>query len=98
VASNLLRVGEVLVVTGAGRRQSIPGDEIRAPAFGMPAVSILENFADDLKREGFQPIDNVSVVLTHMSEVIRNNLPRLLSYKDVKVLIDRLDPEYKKLA
>ncbi|WP_018244832.1 flagellar biosynthesis protein FlhA [Rhizobium leguminosarum] len=98
VASNLLRVGEVLVVTGAGRRPSIPGDEIREPAFGMPAVSILENFADDLKREGFQPIDNVSVVLTHMSEVIRNNLPQLLSYKDVKVLIDRLDPEYKKLA
>ncbi|MDR6664350.1 flagellar biosynthesis protein FlhA [Rhizobium sp. 1399] len=98
VASNLLRVGEVLVVTGAGRKPSIPGDEIREPAFGMPAVSILENFAEDLKREGFQPIDNVSVVLTHMSEVIRNNLPQLLSYKDVKILIDRLDPEYKKLA
>jgi flagellar biosynthesis protein FlhA len=98
VASNMLRVGEVLVVTGSGRKPSIPGDEIREPAFGMPAVSILENFADDLKREGFQPIDNVSVVLTHMSEVIRNNLPQLLSYKDVKILIDRLDPEYKKLA
>ncbi len=94
----LLRVGEVLVVTGAGRKPRIPGDEIREPAFGMPAVSILEAFTEDLKREGFQPIDNVSVVLTHMSEVIRNNLPQLLSYKDVKVLIDRLDPEYKKLA
>ena len=64
----------------------------------MPAVSILETFTEDLKREGFQPIDNVSVVLTHLSEVIRNNLPQLLSYKDVKMLIDRLDPEYKKLA
>ncbi len=92
VASNMLRVGEVLVVTGAGRKPSVPGDEIREPAFGMPAVSILETFTEDLKREGFHPIDNVSVVLTHMSEVIRNNLPQLLSYKDVKVLIDRLDP------
>ena len=98
IASNTLRVGDVLVVTGSGRKPSIPGDEIREPAFGMPAVSILETFAEDLKREGFHPIDNVSVVLTHMSEVIRNNLPQLLSYKDVKVLIDRLDPEYKKLA
>jgi flagellar biosynthesis protein FlhA len=98
IASNILRVGEVLVVTGAGRKPTIPGDEIREPAFGMPAVSVLEAFAEDLKREGFQPIDNVSVVLTHMSEVIRNNLPALLSYKDVKILIDRLDPEYKKLA
>ncbi|WP_337266116.1 flagellar biosynthesis protein FlhA [Oryzifoliimicrobium ureilyticus] len=98
VASNILRVGEVLVITGNGRRPSVPGDEIREPAFGMPAMSILEAFAEDVKREGFQPIDNVSVVLTHMSEVIRNNLPQLLSYKDVKILIDRLDPEYKKLA
>lgn len=98
VASNQLRVGEVLVVTGSGRKPKVPGDEIREPAFGMPAVSVLETFAEDLKREGFHPIDNVSVVLTHVSEVIRNNLPQLLSYKDVKILIDRLDPEYKKLA
>ncbi|MGR6466765.1 flagellar biosynthesis protein FlhA [Rhizobium sp. PAMB 3182] len=98
IASNQLRVGEVMVVTGAGRKPSVPGDEIREPAFGMPAVSILETFTEDLKREGFHPIDNVSVVLTHLSEVIRNNLPQLLSYKDVKVLIERLDPEYKKLA
>jgi len=98
VASNMLRVGEVLVITGGGRRPSAPGDDVREPAFGMPAVSIIETFAEDLKREGFHPIDNVSVVLTHLSEVIRNNLPQLLSYKDVKILIDRLDPEYKKLA
>ncbi|MHB0954520.1 MAG: flagellar biosynthesis protein FlhA [Allorhizobium sp.] len=98
VASNMLRVGEVLVVTGSGRKPKVPGDEIREPAFGMPAISVLETFTEDLKREGFHPIDNVSVVLTHVSEVIRNNLPQLLSYKDVKILIDRLDPEYKKLA
>ncbi|MFB2549644.1 flagellar biosynthesis protein FlhA [Ensifer soli] len=98
IASNTVRVGEVLVVTGGGRRPSVPGDEIREPAFGMPAVSILETFTEDLKREGFHPIDNVSVVLTHLSEVIRNNLPQLLSYKDVKILIERLDPEYRKLA
>ncbi|MBN9053493.1 MAG: FHIPEP family type III secretion protein, partial [Rhizobiales bacterium] len=98
VASNIVRVGEVLVVTGGGRKPSVPGDDIREPAFGMPAVSILETFAEDLRREGFHPIHNVSVVLTHLSEVIRNNLPQLLSYKDVKVLIERLDPEYRKLA
>ncbi|MDB5551164.1 MAG: flagellar biosynthesis protein FlhA [Rhizobium sp.] len=98
VASNLLRVGEVLVITGGGRKPSAPGDEVREPAFGMPAVSVIETFTEELKREGFHPIDNVSVVLTHLSEVIRNNLPQLLSYKDVKILIDRLDPEYKKLA
>jgi flagellar biosynthesis protein FlhA len=98
VAANDLRVGELMVVLAGPRRPSIPGDEIREPAFGLPALSVSDTFAEDLKREGFQPIDNVSVVLTHLSEVIRNNLPQLLSYKDMKVLIDRLDPEYRKLA
>lgn len=98
VAANDLRVGEVMVVLAGNRRPSLPGDEMREPAFGLPAMSLPEGFADDLKREGFQPIDNVSVVLTHLSEVIRNNLPQLLSYKDMKVLIERLDPEYRKLA
>ena len=40
----------------------------------------------------------MSVLLTHLSEVIRNNLPQLLSYKDMKALLDRQDPEYRKLA
>jgi flagellar biosynthesis protein FlhA len=55
-------------------------------------------FADDLKRDQFAYADNVSVLLTHLSEVIRNNLPQLLSYKDMKALIERLDPEYRKLS
>ncbi|TNM66077.1 flagellar biosynthesis protein FlhA [Aliirhizobium smilacinae] len=98
VAASTLRVGEVLVITGKRHKPSVPGDEVREPAFGMPAFSVLEHFVEDLKREGFHPIDNISALLTHVSEVIRNNLPSLLSFKDVKILIDRLDPEYKKLA
>ncbi len=53
---------------------------------------------NEIKRDGFTPIDNISVMLTHLSEVIRNNLPQLLSYKDMRALIDRLDPEYKRLV
>ncbi|RPD37349.1 flagellar biosynthesis protein FlhA [Candidatus Liberibacter solanacearum] len=98
VAISELRIGEVLVIVGSGQRPTFPGDEVQEPAFGMQAISIMESFADDLRRQGFQPIDNLSVILTHLNEVIRNNLPQLLSYKDVKNLISRLDPEYKKLA
>lgn len=53
---------------------------------------------NELIREKFAPIDNTSVLLTHMSEVIRNNLAQLLSYKDMRILIDRLGPEYKRLV
>ncbi len=97
VAGEELRIGEVLVVTGEGPRPDVPGDETREPAFGMKAMWVSESFINNVKREGFAPVDNMSVLLTHMREVIRNNLAQLLSYKDMRTLLDRLEPEYKRL-
>ncbi len=97
VAGEELRIGEVLVVTGEGPRPDVPGDETREPAFGMKAMWVSESFISNVKREGFAPVDNMSVLLTHMREVIRNNLAQLLSYKDMRTLLDRLEPEYKRL-
>jgi flagellar biosynthesis protein FlhA len=97
VASEELRIGDVLVIVGEGARPDVPGEETREPAFGIKAMWVPEMFADSLKREGFKPVDNMSVLLTHMREVIRNNLAQLLSYKDMRALLDRLEPEYRRL-
>jgi flagellar biosynthesis protein FlhA len=97
VASAEVRIGDVLVVTGEGPRPDLPYEEGVDPAFGIKAVWVAESFRSELKREGFRCIDNASAVLTHVSEVVRNNLAQLLSYKDMRALLERLDPEYKKL-
>ncbi len=97
VASSELRVGEVLVVVGDGPLPSVPGDETREPAFGMKAIWAPDVFSAALKSEGFTPVDNMSVLLTHLGETIRNNLAQLLSYKDFRRLLDGLEPEYKRL-
>jgi flagellar biosynthesis protein FlhA len=97
VASAELRIGDVLVVVGDGPKPDVPCDETREPAFGMKAVWIPDMFAGSLKRDGFIPVDNTSVLLTHLAEIIRNNLSQLLSYKDLRLLLDRLDPEYRRL-
>jgi len=97
VASQETRPGELLVVVGDGPIPDVPGDEVREPAFGMKALWVSDAYANEVKRQGFSPVDSNSVLLTHLSEVIRNNLPHLLSYKDMRALLDRLDPEYKRL-
>ena len=97
VVRHELRPGEVLIVFGEGRRPDYPGDETREPAFGMKAMWVPESLSDDLRRDGFSPVDNVSIVLTHLSEVVRNNLAQLLSYKDMRALVDRLEPDYRRL-
>ena len=97
VAAQEIRIGQLLVITGDGRKPDVPGDEVREPAFGMKAMWIAETFASEVKREGFNVVDNMSVLLTHLSEVIRGNLAQLLSYKDMRALLERLEPEYKRL-
>ena len=96
-ATQEMRPGELLVVVGDGPRPDVPAEEVREPAFGMKALWVVDAYAGEIRRSGFEAIDGASVLLTHLSEVIRNNLPQFLSYKDMRALLDRLDPEYKRL-
>jgi flagellar biosynthesis protein FlhA len=98
IASYELRLDEVLALIGNGPVPDIPGELVREPAFGMQALSVSNAFVEDLKRMNLQAVDTISVILTHLSEVIRTNLSQLLSYRDMRTLIDRLEPEYRKLA
>lgn len=97
-AGEELRIGDLLVIIGDGPRPDIPGDETHEPAFGTKALWVPEALSSNVKRDGFTPIDPLTVLLTHLREVIRSNLAQLLSYKDVRALIDGLDPEYRRLA
>jgi flagellar biosynthesis protein FlhA len=98
IASFELRIGEILALAGEAGLPDIPCEEVKEPAFGMRAFFVSQNFEEDLKRLGAPGVDNMGVILTHLSEVVRNNLPQLLSYKDMKSLVERLDPEYRKLT
>jgi len=97
VATYEMRLGDVLVVTGEGRRPDLPFDETREPAFGMKALWISQTFVNELKNDNFVPVDILSILLTHLSEVIRSNLAQLLSYKDMRILLEQLGPDYKRL-
>ncbi|WP_407666736.1 flagellar biosynthesis protein FlhA [Microvirga roseola] len=97
IATHEIRPGDLLVVVGDGPMPDVPGDEVREPAFGLKALWVSDAYSSELKRSGFTAVDGSSVLLTHLSEVIRNNLPQLLSYKDMRNLLDQLDPEYKRL-
>ncbi|WP_223478932.1 flagellar biosynthesis protein FlhA [Oricola indica] len=98
VAEYDLRIGELMVFAEPAQLKGIPFEKVREPAYGIDALSVPETFADDLKTARIATADNVAVVLTHLSEVIRNNLPQLFSYKTMKAVVERLDPEYRKLT
>ena len=98
VAQHELRLGEVLVLFDGDRQARRAGR--RGDRAGLRHEGAVD--AGDVHRGGQAGglqgrVDNISVLLTHLSEVIRNNLAQLLSYKDMRALLDRLDPEYKRL-
>lgn len=97
IAGSEMPIGDVLVIVGDGPLPSVPGKETREPAFGLKALWIPEALAKEVKREGFTTVDVMTVLLTHLSEAIRNNLAQLFSYRDMQVLMDGLTPEYKRL-
>lgn len=98
VTTGELRPGEVLVVYGSGNRPNFPGDLVSEPAFGMPAMWVPEMYSVGLRQAGFAPVDNASVLLTHLAEVARLHLAQLFSFRDLRFLIERLDPDYRKLV
>ena len=98
VAVQELRLRQHLVIVGHAAIPDLAGEETTDPAFGMRAMWIPDAMVDEAKRQGFSPVDPVSVLLTHLSEVLRNNLAQLLTYKDMRTLIERLEPEYRRLV
>src|SRR5690606_3317755 len=57
---------------------------------------------DSLKEEatfrGYTIVDPATVLTTHLTEVLKDNMTELLSYAEVQKLLRDLPPEQKKLA
>ncbi len=90
-------VGEVLVDHYLGlasdefiKLNDIEGIETVEPAFGMPAKWISDDKRLHAEAMGFTLIDPTSVIVTHLSEVIRIHADELLTRQEVKRLIENL--------
>ena len=98
VASTGISLTDVLVIADESSELPFPAEEVIEPAFNTKAWKISDIYANELKQQGYQTIEPMSQILTHLSEVVRNNLSQLFSYKDMRRLLDGLDKEYVKLV
>jgi flagellar biosynthesis protein FlhA len=77
---------------------AIEGLTTREPAFGIPAVWIPSERSSAARNAGFTVVDAVSVLGTHLSEVIRRHAYELFSRQDAKKLLDRASEESPKVV
>ena len=93
-----LQPGQMLVMDPRGGQIDLPGRPTREPAFGLPAAWVDERFRDEASFRGFTVVDPATVLTTHLTELLKENMAELLSYAETKKLLDDLPPENKKLV
>jgi flagellar biosynthesis protein FlhA len=72
------------------------GQPTREPAFGMKAFWVPAERAERARQAGCTVVDPVSVLGTHLSELIRRHAHELFSRQDAKRLLDRVSVEHSK--
>jgi flagellar biosynthesis protein FlhA len=92
-----LRPNMLLVMDPRGEEISLPGERTREPTFGLPALWIDPANREEALFRGYTVVDPPTVITTHLTEVVRDNMSELLSYAETQKLLDELDKEHQKL-
>ncbi len=89
--------GQLLAVCSEPVRRPMPGKETREPAFGVPALWIASALADQAVAAGYSVVDPVTIMTTHLGELIRQHAPDLLGRAETKRLLDSLNESHPRL-
>jgi flagellar biosynthesis protein FlhA len=93
-----LRPGMVLAMDPKGEPLGLPGEDTTEPTFGLPARWLAEGLREEAGFRGYTVVDPATVLTTHLTEIIKDNLAELLSYAETKKLLDELGSDYQKLV
>ncbi|NBI07875.1 flagellar biosynthesis protein FlhA [Senegalia massiliensis] len=76
----------------------IDGIDTVEPAFGLPAKWINQEQKERAEILGYTVVDPPSVISTHLTEIIKQNIDELLGRQDVKNLVDNIKEEHPALV
>jgi len=93
-----LRPTLLLAMDPKGGTPGIAGEPTHEPAFGLPAIWIEPDAKEEAMFRGCTVVDPPSVLTTHLTEVVRENMAELLSYAETQKLLDELPREQQKLV
>jgi flagellar biosynthesis protein FlhA len=77
-----------LAIRAAPSSEKLPGIEGRDPAFGLPAVWIEAEHRDVALDHGYTLVDPITVLMTHLGEVVRAEAAMLLTRADIVPMLE----------
>nr|WP_294916582.1 flagellar biosynthesis protein FlhA [uncultured Neokomagataea sp.] len=93
-----LKVHHLLAMDPKGGVPDLVGEDTQEPAFGLAARWIDQGQREDALIRGYTVVDPASVMITHLTELVRENMSELLSYTETQKLLDELPREQQKLV
>ena len=90
VAQAEILMDHYLALDSGSVTKEVDGIDTVEPAFNIPARWISEQNKLRAEIAGYTLIDPTSVIITHLSEIIKNYSHELLSRQDVKTMLDKL--------
>ena len=91
-------VDHLLAIAAGDVKQSIDGIDTIEPTFGLPAKWIHEKQRIKAEMAGYTLIDPTSVIVTHLSEIIKTHVAELLTRQEMHTLIGHLKSKNEKLV
>ena len=92
-----IRVNMLMAMDPQGEPITLPGEKTIEPTFGLPASWIAEHLREEATFRGLTVVDPQTVITTHLTEVIKDNMPEMLSYSETQKLLNELDKDHQKL-
>ncbi|NPA53149.1 MAG: flagellar biosynthesis protein FlhA [Aquificae bacterium] len=94
VARGEIEPGHYLAIDTGSTKGKIEGKPTKEPAFGLDAYWIPEELKDKAKMLGYTVVDIPTVIITHLSEVIKKHAHEILGRGETKELVDALAEKY----
>ena len=86
-----------LAMDAAGGAAPLPGERCNEPVFGLPAVWIDEKAKEEAAMRGYTVVDSATVLTTHFTEIVKDNMAELLSFAAMRELVDGLEEKQRAL-
>lgn len=94
VVSSELMPSMLLCMDPTGENSDLPGIKTIEPTFGLPAVWINKDQREDAEIKGLTVVDPTTVMVTHLTETIKNHSYELLGRQEVKLIVDNAKEKY----
>lgn len=94
VAKSELMPSMLLCMDPSGGEPQMQGIKTEEPSFSLPALWINKDQREEAEIKGLTVVDPTTVMITHLTETIKNHSYELLGRQEVKLIIDSVKERY----